>query len=369
MARAKQHRSAERRRLEDGVQPRGMKTASDIRDVRDGVEVAQDSVPIYENDVGVRGAGCVDSRERERARAGPGLDRALMRVARFVGGDDEPRVGNLVADSGPGGEQVLLVGGPRRTRDQGRARRAQSLNESRWDEPRARPHLVEAGVARHADAIGPHPQAAEPFRVALSDCPDAIEQAIGIPQKGSGEKSTTPRRFGKRRAYHSDRNARGCRPLGERGPDVELAENERLGPQRGDYRVGVVEGVKGEVVGEIRRHRLREVLGAGRIKSVCDLDIRATRAQELDDGQRLESFADRWCVEPDEWPGAVASGGAPALVAIDESAAATDGATEFGFAGGNYADERVGCKPCERVGKSQQRLHGRRPLIFTAGAL
>ena len=51
------------------MQPRGMKTASDIRDVRDGVEVAQDSVPIYENDVGVRGAGCVDSRERERARA------------------------------------------------------------------------------------------------------------------------------------------------------------------------------------------------------------------------------------------------------------------------------------------------------------
>jgi hypothetical protein len=137
------------------MQAGGMKSTSDISHVCHGVQVAEHSEPIDENDVGALGVGCVEPRERERVRPSPALDRAQVRVARFVWGDCEPRVGNLVAHPGPGGEKVLFVGRPRRAGHESRARRAQPLNERRGA-LRARPHLVEPRVARHAYAVGWH---------------------------------------------------------------------------------------------------------------------------------------------------------------------------------------------------------------------
>ena len=60
VARPEQHRHAERRRLEHRVQPRGVKSPADVRDVRQRIQIAEHADAIDDHDVRVR---CVASAE------------------------------------------------------------------------------------------------------------------------------------------------------------------------------------------------------------------------------------------------------------------------------------------------------------------
>src|ERR1700686_3089387 len=120
-----------------------MESASHVGNISKPVEIAKYSEPIDQDDVAVLSAGSIDSRDPQGVRSSPALDRAQVRVARFVWSDDEPRVGNLVGNRDPGGEQVFLVGRPSGARDESGTRRPQPLNERNSTALCARPHLVE----------------------------------------------------------------------------------------------------------------------------------------------------------------------------------------------------------------------------------
>ena len=228
----------------------------------------------------------------------PPLDRPKVRVARFVWRDDEPRIGNLFADASPGGKQVLFIGRPGRAGNQSRPRRTQRPYQSRRRPVRARPHLVVAGVTRHSDPVAAHALLAEPLGVLLVDGAHALDRAIRISQRGAREYTAPAGGFRECGADHSHRNP-GCRgSLGERRPDVELAEHERARRKRREYPVRVVEGVEGQIIDKIRGQGARKGFGARREEGVRDLGVWTSRPNQLDDRQSLQTLTDRRRVKP-----------------------------------------------------------------------
>src|SRR5438093_903689 len=164
-----------------------MKSTSDVRDIRERVKIAEYSVAIDENDIGIRRIRCVQARELKRMCVSPALDRAQMRRTRFMWRNDQPRVRNLVADSDPHRKQMLLVGRPCRTGDEGRTRRAQSLNDRGCGALRARPDLIEPRIASDANPVGSHTLLAQPFGVLVIDGANAIDRAICVGEKCSSK--------------------------------------------------------------------------------------------------------------------------------------------------------------------------------------
>src|SRR3954463_10670700 len=168
---------------------------------------------------------------------------------------------------------MLFVTRPRRAGDERRSRRPETLDERRRGPLRSCPHLIEASVARHLDATGAHTLLSKPVGVALVDRPDERDGAVGIAEDGPREQAAPPRRFWKSGADHTDGNAPRCGGLGERGPDVELAEND-AGRTQSIYdgaRMG--EGIERQIISEIHVERSRELLSARRVKSVDDLNV------------------------------------------------------------------------------------------------
>src|SRR4026208_123847 len=111
-----------------------LKSAAYISDVGNRVQVAEYPIAIYQHEIGVQRVGGIDAGEREAGATRPRLDRAQMRVASFVWGDDESRIGNLFADADPGGKQVLFIRRPGRAGHESGAGRMQRLPET-WCRP------------------------------------------------------------------------------------------------------------------------------------------------------------------------------------------------------------------------------------------
>ena len=132
-----------------------------------------------------------------------------MRIARFVWGDDEPRIGNLVADAGPGRQQVLFIGRPGRAGNESRPRGTQRLYERGCWPLRARPYLIVSRVTRHSDPVASHALLAEALGILLIDGPDPLDRAIRISQRGAREHAAPAGRFRECGADHSDRHT--CR--------------------------------------------------------------------------------------------------------------------------------------------------------------
>ena len=74
-----------------------LESAADVRDICHCVQVAEYSVAIHEDDIGIAGVALGDAPKLERAVTGPALDRVKVRIAHFVWGDDESRIGNFIA--------------------------------------------------------------------------------------------------------------------------------------------------------------------------------------------------------------------------------------------------------------------------------
>ena len=82
---------------------------------------------------------------------------------------------------------MLLVGRPCRTGDEGRTRRAQSLNDRGCGALRARPDLIEPRIASDANPVGSHTLLAQPFGVLVIDGANAIVALSTRPQREPGE--------------------------------------------------------------------------------------------------------------------------------------------------------------------------------------
>src|SRR5205814_9529669 len=130
--------------------------------------------------------------------------------------------------------------------------------------------------------------------------------------------------------------------LGERGPDIQLAEHDGVRPKSVDYRRCMREGIERQEVRKIRLYRARELFRAWRIKSVGDLHVGPTGAEQLDDRKRLQPFSDRRRVKPRQRFRAITRFRAPLGVPIDESAPCAQSATDFRVPGRRYSDETFG---------------------------
>ena len=111
------------------MEARRLKSAADVGDVGQSVEVTKDSVTIDQNQIGVCRVRSVEARQDQSTGARPLFDRLEVRVARLVRCDDEPPIGNLLPDAHPRGQKVLLVGGPRRAGDESWSRGAERINQ------------------------------------------------------------------------------------------------------------------------------------------------------------------------------------------------------------------------------------------------
>src|SRR5690348_73036 len=121
MARAEQDRRAEGGWLQDGMQARGVESATDERDVGECVEVAEHADTIDDDDVG---AGCLRVAQLRRVESFsrcPALEWREMRWRGLVRRDDEAWcLRSLTArEPGPRGKQLRLIRGPGGTGNEG----------------------------------------------------------------------------------------------------------------------------------------------------------------------------------------------------------------------------------------------------------
>jgi hemoglobin len=98
--RTKEHRRAERGRLQYRVQSSGVKGAPDKGDVRERVQVAEHADPIHEHDVG-RATRRVERLDLERLARRPGTDCGQVRRGRLVRRNDQSRTRNALAHRAP----------------------------------------------------------------------------------------------------------------------------------------------------------------------------------------------------------------------------------------------------------------------------
>ena len=252
---------------------------------------------------------------------------------------------------------MLFVGRPRRARHQGRSRGTKRLGQSRRSFPGARPDLVVAGVAGHADSVVPYTLLAQSLGVLFLDCSDPLDGAIGVAEQCSRKKAPTSRGFGQRRADDADGNTGDRGLLGERGPDIQLAEHDDVRPKSVDYRRSMGEGIERQEVRKIRLYRARELFRAWRIKSVGDLHVGPPGTDQLDHRKRLQPFSDRRRVKPGQRFRAITRFRAPLGVSIDESAPCAQSAPDFRVSGRRYSDETFGGETSQAVRYSQQRIH------------
>ena len=122
MALSEQDGDSERRGLEHRVESSRVERTTDVGDIGQGVEIAENSVAIDENDISIRCIFCIETRKREFGGASPGFYGSEMQAGHLMWGDDESRIGNLVADPGPRWKQVLLIRRPGRSCNKRRPR-------------------------------------------------------------------------------------------------------------------------------------------------------------------------------------------------------------------------------------------------------
>src|SRR5688500_532266 len=138
------------------MQTSRVKSASDVGDVRNSVEISEDSIPVDQKDV-AGGVGGRNAREPETVRAGPGGNVVEVLVRYFVGRDDEPRIGNTRPDLDPCLEQRCLVSGPGRSGNESGHARTKGLHYRQRRCIRPLPDLVVASIAGDTDALRTHP--------------------------------------------------------------------------------------------------------------------------------------------------------------------------------------------------------------------
>ena len=171
--------------------------------------------------------------------------------------------GGAVDDVLPRGQERSFVGWPRRPGDERRTGRHERLEERprQIHRPGAGPHLVIPRVAGDRDAIGTHAEGHQPGRVAFVNRADGVKARICVAKKRAGQPA--PRRaFGERGTDQAERDTARAGLGREDRPDVELAEDERGGPQCIEQRARIDRRVKGQDVGQVNGERARERLSA-----------------------------------------------------------------------------------------------------------
>ena len=231
---AHRDRDSEHGRLEHGMQPRSGVAAAHERDVGDGVQVGEDADAIDHDDGGGRSVlelGEADGARQLQVLGALGDQRQVIGVG-LVRRQHEARGRHLGEQVDERGQHDRFVGGPGGARDE----RERAGGEDR--EPRerlARPveplgplgDAVVAGVTGHLDRLAPGAELLEPTAVVFTDCPHAIEGAIGG-LRPAARRPAQPRAV-ERHCRRDQPQLCPAPPRGERelGPYVELREHQR----------------------------------------------------------------------------------------------------------------------------------------------
>src|SRR6185295_5997939 len=127
-----------------------------------------------------------------------------------------------------------------------------------------------------------------------------------------------------RSAQHSELHSFSRRSLHQQGPDVELAEHECIRSKCLERSLRIGRCVERQIIVKVGADSSCERFGARRKERVGELHFRMLRAKELDDRECLKSFAYRWRVDPQQWPGRIAIACCPLLITSDYSTTSSE---------------------------------------------
>jgi hypothetical protein len=228
----------------------------------------------------------------------------------------------------------------------------------------AAPHLVVAGVAGDADAAGAHAERHEPLGVVGVDRADGVERGVRVAQQGGGQRSAARRAGGERRTHEPEAHPAPARAVGERRPDVELAEHEGARRERREQRLGVARGVEREEVGDVGQavaHEAGRVRGRARrvVRVAICRSGRCPGARARGRVGPAEPLADARRVHPEERARRVAVRGGPTRAGRPRTPAPPAAATGRSFpppAGATAAAARAASPAHRRAGRTM-RVH------------
>ena len=219
-------------------------------------------------------------------------------------------------------EQRGLVLRPRRARDQ--CRRA-SAEPKQWlvlahaGDPLD--HAVVARVAQHSNAVGGNPESGQALGILLRNRGGHAHRLVARSEYRSRRPAEPAATRTHRGRHHRDGRPTGRGANSQLGPEIELREDEEVGPERAQQRLHRAREVVGEIIGDVDRKPAGERLGGGTEVGVDELSVGATAAQLVEHALRLQPLADRRSVQPDERPSGITLPGAPRREALDGTVA------------------------------------------------
>jgi hypothetical protein len=111
--------------------------------------------------------------------------------------------------------------------------------------------------------------------------------------------------------------------------------------------------IKWQIAADVYVEGVGKAFGAGGEEGVEQLPVGVLCAEAFEDGARLESFADRGRVHPEEWSCGISVGSGPLLEMRASAAACAQTARDFALSREWEARSSVGGERCDGVRESE----------------